>query len=461
MKVRAFVLAVFLLAAAFHGPAQEAADGGQGEAEGRLGVAAAARIGLEQVATGMTSPLAVVPEPGTRRLMVVDQAGVVRVIGGDGSLQEQPFLDLRDRLVPLDPGYDERGLLGLAFHPDYARNGKLYVRYSAPPAEGTPPGYDHLALLSELTASGPDAESAVADPGSERIILSIAEPQANHNSGSLAFGPDGYQYVSLGDGGGAGDVGPGHVADWYEATEGGNAQNIEANLLGKILRIDASVQQQQELGSYGIPPDNPFVGRTGRDEIWAYGFRNPYQMAFDEETGRLFAGDAGQELWEEVDLVEKGGNYGWNVKEGAHCFSPASPTSPPRQCPAEDAYGNRLIDPIVEHPNHKNGGPGVVIVGGRIYRGSAVPELQGRYLYGFFAREPGTPSGRLFAAAEGDGGDWQSQELAVAGGAQERLDAFLLGFGADHDGELYITTTRSMGPTETSGTVWRVTAPGG
>ena len=259
-------------------------------------------LAARRVASGFTSPLALeIPQPGRR--FVVDQVGQV-YLQEDGQLYEEPFLDVSDRLVGLRDGFDERGLLGLAFHPDFSDNGRFFVRYSAPPREGTPSGYDHTFVLSEFNA---DPGAATADPDSERTILEIPEPQFNHNAGAIAFGPDGFLYVAVGDGGASNDQGTGHVDDWYDAVGGGNGQDVTENLLGSILRID--VDDEGGDRNYAIPDDNPLVGEDGLDEHYAWGLRNPWRMSFGPE-GRLFVGDVGQGAWEEINVVESGGNYG-------------------------------------------------------------------------------------------------------------------------------------------------------
>src|SRR5688572_12634217 len=183
--------------------------------------------------------------------------------------------------------------------------------------------------------------------------LQVDHPQANHNGGTIAFGPDGYLYISIGDGGGRDDEGLGHVEDWYLDNAGGNGQDITQNLLGNILRIDVD-----RGAPYAIPADNPFVGKAGLDEIYAYGLRNPYRMAFDPGGSHiLLSMDAGQELWEEVSVIEKGGNYGWNVKEGTHCFDAENPTVSPATCPSVDpTTGIPLTDPVIEFANAKQPG---------------------------------------------------------------------------------------------------------
>lgn len=415
-------------------------------------------IGVRLVAEGLVSPVALAPDPtGAERLFVVDQIGVVRILDADGTLLPEPFLDVRDRLVPLMPFFDERGLLGLAFHPDFATNGRLFVYYSAPLREGAPEGFDCTSHVSEFRVSADDPDRA--DPDSERILLQVDKPQFNHNAGTVAFGPDGFLYVSIGDGGGADDVGLGHVEDWYETNEGGNGQDVEANLLGNILRLDVDGGEP-----YAIPPDNPFVGAPGLDEIWAYGFRNPYRFSFDRATGTMIAADAGQNLWEEVHVVQGGGNYGWNVKEGTHCFSTANPdVSPPDSfCPDEAPGGVPLLDPVIEYANAsgQEDGLGVAAVGGFVYRGGAVPQLRGRYVFGDWSTEFVVPDGTLFAARPRAQGLWQIQELRIAGDPDGRLGHFVLGIGEDGDGELYVLTKDTVGPTGATGKIYEIVRPG-
>jgi glucose/arabinose dehydrogenase len=218
---------------------------------------------------------------------------------------------------------------------------------------------------------------------------------------------------------------------------------------------------------YGIPPDNPFVGTPGLDEVWAYGFRNPYRMSFDSGGSReLFVGDVGQASWEEVSIVSAGGNYGWNVKEGTHCFDAENPTQEPAACPdvvgaGHPRTGNPLIDPIIEYPQARLGGPGVAVVGGHVYRGSALRQFRGRYVFGDWSRSFAQPSGALFVATPRKRGLWQMQELRVATSPTGGLDARLLGFGEDAAGELYALTTNNTGPTGTTGRVQKLVRPSG
>jgi glucose/arabinose dehydrogenase len=408
-------------------------------------------IDVELVAEGLTSPIQIVSAGDqTRRLFIIDQAGVIRIVTGDGVLLPTPFLDVRAKMVPLMPGFDERGLLGLAFHPKYKQNGRFFVYYTAPLRAGAPAGYNSTARISEFRAS---SNPNIADPTSERVILEEDKPQFNHNGGTLAFGNDDFLYISLGDGGGANDVGLGHVEDWYAGNGGGNGQDKEANLLGNILRIDIDNGTP-----YGIPSGNPFVGKPGRDEIWAYGLRNPYRMSFDTKHGhRLFVGDAGQGRWEEVSIVERGGNYGWNVKEGTHCFDAENNTVEPESCPSAEPDGTPLRDPIIEYANSAQpGGIGVTVIGGNVYRGNRIKSLKGMYVFGDFSKRFAPPDGTLLAASERSGGLWPIRELRVASSPNGRLNDYILGFGVDDRGEIYVGGKDVLGPSGTTGKVYRL-----
>jgi glucose/arabinose dehydrogenase len=401
--------------------------------------------GLQLVADGLTAPVHLVEPPdGSDRLFIVDQIGLIRILSPEGALLEQPFLDLQARMVTLRTSFDERGLLGLAFHPDYANNGRFFVYYSAPLRGGGPAGWDHTSHISEFHVS--DSDPNLADPDSERILLQVDQPQANHNAGMLAFGPaDGFLYISLGDGGGSNDVGLGHTP------EIGNAQDI-TNLLGSILRID--VDQEEP---YAVPSDNPFIGAEGRDEIYAYGLRNPYRFSFDMGGNhRMFAADAGERLWEEVSIIALGGNYGWNVKEGTHCFNP------PAECPdVGPVLGDPLVDPVIEYPNVRgrpDAGLGLAVIGGYVYRGDILPQFRGRYIFGDWRRSSSERSGSVFVARERRNRLWQIQEIRFTTTPDGRLGHFLLGFGQDRAGEIYILTS-DRGPTGDTGKVYKLISP--
>ncbi|MPZ89893.1 MAG: hypothetical protein GEU81_17955 [Nitriliruptorales bacterium] len=390
----------------------------------------------------------VAPPDGSERRLIVDQVGLIHVLMPDGTLADEPFLDVRDRIVPLMENFDERGLLGLAFHPQFGDNGRFFVYYSAPLRAEAPPDWNHTSHLSEFQVSAADPNRA--DPDSERRLLQVDQPQFNHNAGDLAFSPDGLLHVALGDGGGANDTDLGHTPGL------GNGQDV-TNLLGSILRIDVDAGDP-----YAIPPDNPFVGEEGRDEIFAYGFRNPYRITFDRGGDRdLFVADAGQNLWEEVSVVVRGGNYGWNIKEGTHCFDPDNPFTSPEVCPETGASGEPLIDPVIEYPNSsgQDDGLGLVVIGGRVYRGTELPQLRGRYVFADWSRSFAEPDGTLLVAKPRDRGLWKLEELRVAGRPGGRLGHFVLGFGEDASGEVYVLTSDTTGPTGTSGNVYRLTSP--
>ena len=417
---------------------------------------AAPTIRLEVAAEGLTSPVAfAAPNDGTKRRFIVEQVGRIKILMPDGTLEPEPFLDLQAKLVPLVNIFDERGLLGLTFHPEFKTNGRFFVYYSAPLRSNAPLRprlyWNHTAHVSEFKVSKDDPNQA--NLISERILLQVDQPQFNHNGGGIAFGPDGFLYISVGDGGYANDKAIGHPA-------GGNAQDMSTHL-GKILRIDVNSGDP-----YGIPSDNPFVGNDdARAEIYAYGFRNSWRISFDA-GGKLglLAADVGQNSWEEVNVVTKGGNYGWNRMEGTHCFDPDNPNEHPKQC-ADTSNGTSLTKPVIEYPNLKtqSNGAGISITGGYVYRGNAIPALQGQYVFGDWSTKFRSPDGRLFTAkpATDPGSMWKMEELKISGlpaSAEGRLGAFVLSFGEDMDRELYVLTSVVTGPTGNRDIVYKIIA---
>jgi glucose/arabinose dehydrogenase len=422
-------------------------------------------IDLQQIADGLASPLSVVEAPDdSHRLFVVDQIGRIWIIGSNGQKLAQPFMDITSKMVTLGRFYDERGLLSMAFHPNFKMNHKFYIFYTAPPPPGgpttdagntgLPKTWNNTTRISEFKVSS--ANPNMADMNSERIILEEPHPQANHNGGTIAFGDDGYLYISIGDGGNKNDIGPGHVEDWYPTNAGGNGQDNDANLMGNVLRIDVNSSSNGK--NYSIPHDNPFVGKAGRDEVWAYGFRNPYRFSFDMKgSRRMFLGDAGQNLYEEVDVVEKGGNYGWNIKEGTHCFNAADETHELSNCPDKDAFGNKLINPVLEMPNVANpeGGHWVVVVGGNVYRGNSIPGLEGKYLFANFATSFTSPSGELYVSKPDGPGLWSFEKLSLKSFG-DNIGHFIKGFGQDLSGEIYVLGSTQLGPTGTTGKVFKL-----
>lgn len=395
-------------------------------------------LGVEEIATGLTAPLdmAFPPFPEVRAY-IVDQVGRIAVLDSDG-VRTEPFLDVTDQMVELS-GYEERGLLGMALHPAFETNGRVFVRYSG---AGGPVGFDHLFVLSEFEAT---EDRRGVKPGSERRLLEIPEPQGNHNAGPIVFGPDGYLYVAVGDGGGGDDRGQGHVTDWYDRNEGGNGQDVSENLLGSILRLDVDSESADR--PYGIPEDNPLVGRDGLDEHYAWGFRNPWGMSFTGEE--LFAADVGQNRFEEVNIVVKGGNYGWNVREGTHCFSTETPSEPPESCPSQTPDGRQLRDPIIEY-SHAGPIGGAAVVGGYLYTGQAIPPLRDSYVFADWRAQ-----GRLYVATRPKGGGlWPITPVDISGPQSFRSN--VLGFGRDREDELYVLTTGRSTVSGSTGAVHRL-----
>ena len=396
-----------------------------------LSCAVAQAVSLKPVAEGFTSPtVATSLADGSGRLLIADQVGTIHVLNKDGKLSDQLFLDLRGKMAKLNQGFDERGILGVAFHPKFKENRKFYLYYSAPRRAETPPKWDHTSHLSEFKVM--EKNPAQADLASERVLMQIDQPQFNHNCGRLLFGMDGFLYVGLGDGGQANDSGVGHNP------EIGNGQDL-MTLLGKILRIDVDKGEP-----YGIPSDNPYAsGENARPEIFAYGFRNPWGISFDRGgSHELFASDVGQDAWEEVNIVTKGGNYGWRIREGLECFDPKNSLKPPADCPKVGADGKPLVEPILVYKNFKRfmkdpEAKGISVTGGYVYRGKTLPDLAGKYVFGDWSRAWATPDGVLFAASRGTDKKWTMETLPT------KVPGYIIAFGEDDEGELYVLTNEN------------------
>ena len=409
----------------------------------------AAAPSLKIHAEGFTSPLVLTPIPGDEgKLVVVDQIGVAYVMDKEGKRLQPEFLDLRDRMTRLNKGFDERGFLGLAFHPKFQENKKCYVYYSAPRRAGISTNYDHTSHLSEFKIG---ANVLAADVSSERVLLRVDQPQFNHNGGRILFGPDGYLYIGLGDGGAANDKAFGHVPE-------GNGQNKDT-LLGKILRIDVDKGDP-----YGIPQDNPFANGGGRKEIFAYGFRNPWGLSFDRGgTHEFFAADVGQDAFEEINIITKGGNYGWRIREGFSCFDPDKPMSPPADCPNVGADGKPLIEPILVYKNFKRfakdpEAKGISVTGGYVYRGKAIPELQGKYIFADWSRKWVIADGVLFSGTRGSDGKWTMEPLELASHPKGELKGYIVALAEGAEGELYVLTNGSNALATKNGKVYKLTA---
>lgn len=409
-------------------------------------------VALQQVADGFVSPLNLVSlTDGSGRMLVSDQVGTVQVIGKDGKKSGTLFMDLRPRMVALNQGFDERGLLGLVLHPKFKKNRKFYIYYSAPLREGMSTNWNHVSTLSEFTAA---ADFSTADLASERVLLTIDEPQMNHNCGRMAFGPDGYLYLGVGDGGGANDNEFGHAPQ-------GNGQDTTV-LLGKILRLDV------DKGSpYGIPRDNPFAdGKDGRPEIFAYGLRNPWGISFDRGGRReLFAVDVGQNLYEELNIITKGGNYGWRVWESHVPFNPANPNKPLENAPTKDVLGKTFIEPVAwyKHPARNKIDPtqveGISVTGGYVYRGKAVKSLRGKYVFADWSRAWALPDGVLFTATPESGkrgAKWTIESLPAATTEGAKLGGYIVAMGEDESGEIYVLTNGRNALIGQTGKVFKV-----
>ena len=349
---------------------------------------------LTPVLSGLNSPVDLQnAADGSGRLFVVEQQGQIRIVSNN-SLVPTPFLDITSLV---DFG-GEKGLLGLAFHPAYSQNRRFFVNY-----DRVVSGQMQTVIAEfQTSASNPNQ----ADPNSQRILFTVNQPFPNHKGGQLAFGPDGFLYIGLGDGGSAGDP-------------LGNAQNRQV-LLGKMLRID--VDHTSPGLQYAIPSDNPFLNGVDRGEVWAYGLRNPWRFSFDVPSGRLFVADVGQDKFEEIDILQKGGNFGWNIMEGLHCFKPSS-----------GCNMTGLILPITEYDHSQ----GDAVIGGYVYRGAAIPRLSGTYLFSDFE------SGTIWGLTENSTGQWTRSQL-IAGGRN------ISSFGRDEAGELYVL--------DYSGSLLRITA---
>jgi glucose/arabinose dehydrogenase len=414
------------------------------------------KVKAHLVAEGLTNPLwATNAGDGSGRLFVIEQVGRVRIIK-DGKLLAKPALDVSGLMVELKPNFDERGLLGLAFHPGFAdRNspgfGKVYTYTSHPidaaatcdfPLAGVT--CDHQSVITEWQFSKSDPD--VIDPSTRREVLRFDEPQFNHDGGCIVFGHDGMLYIPTGDGGNAMDQGPGHTEPQ------GNAQDL-SKALGKIMRIDPLGRsgKLKVKGRYSVPDDNPFVGRPDAlDVVWAYGLRNPFRISVDRKTGILVAGDVGQNNIEEIDVIVKGGNYGWRIKEGTFWFSvEEGKVGEVSKTPYPSSNTKvKLIDPVAAYDHDE----GISIIGGYVYRGKALPQLDGLYITGDWKRKEKPDSGRIFTCNLKTG---DLRELLPDGKA---IGPYICGMGQDEAGEVYVLTTNIPGPTGDSGKVYRIVA---
>jgi len=399
------------------------------------------KIKLEEVAGGLTHPLAMVSIPdGSGRKAVIEQHGVVRIIDARGRLLPEPFLNIQAKIPQLHPFFDERGLLGIAFHPNYRENGKFYIAYSAPLSGDAildkKLWWSHTNTVSEMTVAKDNPNKA--NPSVEKIVSQIDWPQFNHNGHWIGFGPDGKLYVSTGDGGYANDWGIGHNVTT------GNGQDLTTPL-GKILRLDVDKDDF-------VPTDNPFVGRNDAlPQIWAYGLRNPWRCSFDMGGDKeLFCADVQQNSIEEVDIIKKGGNYGWRRMEGDKCFDYVNPNAHPASCDK-----NGLTDPILVYNNCTavpQGCLGISVTGGYVYRGSHAP-WAGKYIFGDWSKGFAAMDGQIFVATKGGDGKWTLDKATVPG--MSTLP-YMLAFAQDDKGDVFALTSISTGPVGGHDKIYRI-----
>jgi glucose/arabinose dehydrogenase len=402
------------------------------------------KVKLEPFVTGVNTPLMMAQPPGDDRIFVIEQFGRIRIIK-NGKLRAEPFLDIRNKIVNLHHDFDERGLLGLAFHPNFKDNGKFYIAYSGhlnfQQDLAKMLWYSHTNTVAEFQVSKENPNAA--NPNSERIISAIAWPQFNHNGHWIGFGKDGYLYISTGDGGYANDWGIGH-----HVTKG-NGQDLRS-WNGKMLRIDVNKTSGDK--NYAIPSDNPFVGNSNAlPEIWAYGLRNPWRCSFDMGGDALICGDVQQNSYEEVSIIPKGGNLGWRKMEATHCFDYTKPDEHPSNC---DKSGLTL--PVLEYPNctaKPKGCKGISVTGGYIYRG-AVEAWKGKYIFGDWSKSFAEMDGQLFMATKGSDGKWSMDHIAVTNMSGKL--PYVLAFGQDAKGEVYALTSITTGPNGSLDTIYKI-----
>ena len=399
------------------------------------------KIKLEEVVGGLTHPLAMVSIPdGSGRKAVIEQHGLVRIIDARGRLLPEPFLNIQSKLVHLEPFFEEQGLLGIAFHPNYRENGKFYIAYSAPLRGDAPLDrklwWAHTNTVSEMTVLKDNPNKANAN--SEKILTQIDWPQFNHNGHWIEFGTDGKLYLSTGDGGYANDWGIGHNVTI------GNGQDLKSQH-GKILRLDVDKNDY-------IPTDNPFVGRADAEPlIWAYGLRNPWRCSFDMGGSReLYCADVQQDSYEEVNVITKGGNYGWRKMEADKCFDYVNPKVHPATC---DKTG--LTDPVMVYKNctaQPQGCLGISVTGGYIYRGSHQP-WHGKYIFGDWSKSFAEMDGQIFIGTKGADGKWTLDVAQVDG---MKPLPYMLAFAQDDRGEVYALTSISTGPVGGHDKIYRI-----
>ena len=405
-------------------------------------------VSYEKFASGFVSPLSMIPYgEGEQAYLVVDQTGVIHFLDEKGGKPGKAFLDLRKSIVNLKKGFDERGSLGVALHPKFKSTRKVYVYYSAPLASGGTEDFDHTAHLSEFKVKA----DGTADTRSERIIFPVDQPQWNHDGGNLVFGKDGFLYLGLGDGGAANDLDPkGSPEGGHE--KGGNGQALN-RYLGKVLRFDIDSK-----APYAIPDGNPFKGsKDGREEIYAWGIRNPWGITVDHESGDIIVADVGQNRFEEINVLSAG-NFGWPRYEGYAPFDQLKPSEP---CTLEvSAAPEGFVAPVLVYPHHdglgKAAGYGVSVTGGHVYRGKAIPGLSGVYLFADWAQSWAGKKYGLYGGIRDSKTTWTMKVIPGAKTPAGPISRMVIGFGYDQTGEVYVLTNTGKGPSGKNGEIWKI-----
>lgn len=406
------ICTLLMLLSACHGPSGGQTAAAQKSDSLQTGRNDSLIFKLEEVADGLEGPVALEnAHDGSGRLFIGEQGGKIRIVK-NGKLLKEPFLDIRSSLVHMENKYMNVGLLGFAFHPDFKHNGRFFVHYIAP--EGKK-GAANKSVLAEFHVSKENPDKATP---TGKIILQVAQPGQSRNGGNIVFGSDGDLYMGFGDGG---DI---HSKD----TITGNSQDL-SQLLGKIIRIDV------DHGSpYSIPKDNPFIEKA-RPEIWAYGFRMPWRISFDAMTGELFCGDVGESNYEEVDIVRKGGNYGWKAMEAAHIHDTVLYEK-----------GGDFVAPIAayKHPT------GICLIGGYVYRGSEYPSMQGKYIFADW-------TGKVFYLQQ-KGHRWILHNCHFKGNRDNQFPFRINSFGEGEDHALYMVTQNKIGALSPTGVIYKLAA---
>ena len=422
--------------------------------------AQAQKLELTLLASDLTAPIHLEELPdGSGRFVVVQQDGLVKLMAADGKVQPEPVMDLRSRLLPVANDFEERGLLGFALHPQFAKNGRFFVSYSSPLRDTAPQNWNYTRRISEFTAKTGNTLSV--DLQTERVLIALDWPSRKHNGGAMAFGPDGMLYIGMGDSGASHGIGKSVIWEAFnvpaEALLWDDIAQDRHSLYGKILRIDVD----HGFPGYAIPTGNPLTASQGRPEIWAWGFRNPYRIAFDSDgSGDLYVTAIAETLWEAAYKVSGPGNFGWPRMEATHCVDRLKPRHPPKQCDKTGSDGEALEMPVVEYANMQTNHPdstlgvkgvGTAITGARMYRGEKIPSLQGKLVVADWSASFKQASGQLFVAHPTN----QSQALWPLEKILQ-IDSRIISLAQDRRGEIYVLTHDGMGPFGNTGKVYKL-----